>query len=109
MSVAFFGSSRVLLTFLDDSSGNVTAFHVKSETKAAESFNRQVKLVGRETESMVKKTMHNCGREYPKRCTELETDGIDNTISAYCTPEKNGPAKRINRTIRKTVLAKITH
>lgn len=52
----------------------------------------------------MKKFIFKGDRYYLRGCTEFEVDGINICSTTIYTPEENGRAERINRTLRNAVL-----
>lgn len=56
MSVVPVGGSRYFVTFIDEVSGHVSAFHMKTKAEAATLLKHLAKLAKRQTEGKVKKS-----------------------------------------------------
>ena len=100
-SVASLGGSRYYITFIDDSSKKVWVYFLKNKSNVFETFKKWKTMVKTETGLKVKCLRSNNGGEY-----------IDGGFSEYCvvqgikmektipgTPQQNGVAKRMNRTL----------
>lgn len=62
-----------------------------------------------QTKNKVRKIILHGGGEYLKGCAELDAVVTNIIITAYGTPEDNGRAERMNRTIKNAVSTKLTH
>ena len=99
--VASLGGSRYYITFIDDSSRNVWVYFLKNKSNVFETFKKWKAMVETETSLKVKCLISNNGGEY-----------IDEGFSGYYaaqrirmektipkTPQQNGVAERMNRTL----------
>uniref|UniRef100_A0A7N2LG47 Integrase catalytic domain-containing protein n=1 Tax=Quercus lobata TaxID=97700 RepID=A0A7N2LG47_QUELO len=100
-SVASLGGSRYYITFIDDSSRKVWVYFLKNKSDVFETFKKWKAMVETETGLKVKCLRSDNGGEY-----------IDGGFSEYCaaqgirmektipgTPQQNGVAERMNRTL----------
>ena len=98
---ASLGGSRYYITFIDDSSRKVWVYFLKNKSDIFETFKKWKAMVETETSLKVKCLRSNNGGEY-----------IDGGFREYCvaqgirmektipgTPQQNGVAKRMNRTL----------
>ncbi|RVW83244.1 Retrovirus-related Pol polyprotein from transposon TNT 1-94 [Vitis vinifera] len=99
--VASLGGSRYYITFIDDSSRKVWVYFLKNKSDVFETFKKWKAMVETETGLKVKCLRSDNGGEY-----------IDGGFSEYCaaqgirmektipgTPQQNGVAERMNRTL----------
>ena len=99
--VASFGGSRYYITFIDDSSKKVWVYFLKNKSDVSETFKKWKAIVETETSFKVKCLRSDNRGEY-----------IDGGFSEYCaiqgirmektipgTPQQNGVAERMNRTL----------
>uniref|UniRef100_A0A7N2RFG7 Integrase catalytic domain-containing protein n=1 Tax=Quercus lobata TaxID=97700 RepID=A0A7N2RFG7_QUELO len=99
--VASLGGSRYYITFIDDSSRKIWVYFLKNKSDVFETFKKWKAMVEIETSLKVKCLRSDNGREY-----------IDGGFSEYCatqgirmektipvTPQQNGVAERMNRTL----------
>nr|CAN62498.1 hypothetical protein VITISV_000081 [Vitis vinifera] len=99
--VASLGGSRYYITFIDDSSRKVWVYFLKNKSDVFETFKKWKVMVETETGLKIKCLRSDNGGEY-----------IDGRFSEYCaaqgirmektipgTPQQNGVAKRMNRTL----------
>uniref|UniRef100_A0A7N2MUY1 Retrovirus-related Pol polyprotein from transposon TNT 1-94 n=1 Tax=Quercus lobata TaxID=97700 RepID=A0A7N2MUY1_QUELO len=99
--VASLGGSRYYITFIDDSSRKVWVYFLKNKSDVFETFKKWMAMVETETGLKVKCLRSDNGGEY-----------IDGGFSEYCaaqgirmektipgTPQQNGVAERMNRTL----------
>ncbi|RVW52843.1 Retrovirus-related Pol polyprotein from transposon TNT 1-94 [Vitis vinifera] len=99
--VAYLGGSRYYITFIDDSSRKVLVYFLKNKSDVFETFKKWKVMVETETGLKVK-------------CLRSDNEGeyIDGRFSEYCvaqgirmekiiprTPQQNGVAERMNRTL----------
>lgn len=80
--VNYVGSARYCLTLNTDISADVSAFHMRPKAETATLLKRQATGWESQTESKVKKIIFDGCRECIKRCTKLDADGIDISITA---------------------------
>ena len=105
LEVETHGGNRYFLTFIDDSSRKVWIYFLRSKDLVFEHFKLFHALVERETGKKLKCLRSDNGGEYTSRlfrgyCTE---HGIRHERTIPRTPEQNGLAERMNRTIMEKV------
>lgn len=76
---------------------------MNTKCKAAQLLNRTVRWFERQTDRRLRRIALDGGRKYIKKKNELEEDGIEICVTAAYTPEENGGAERMNRTINNAV------
>ncbi|XXG47507.1 hypothetical protein AAC387_Pa02g2143 [Persea americana] len=90
-----------MLTFIDDYSMKVWIYTLKTKDQTFVTFKRWKEMVKKQTGRKVKKLRTGNGNEY--RLTEFENYYTDHSIVRHYTttetPQQNGVAKRMNRTI----------
>ncbi|CAH9074170.1 unnamed protein product [Cuscuta europaea] len=99
------GGSRYFLTFIDDASRKVWVYFLTTKDRVFESFKTFHVLVERETGKKLKCLRSDNGGEYTSKafdayCREY---GIRHEKSVPRTPQHNGVAERMNRTIMERV------
>lgn len=100
-----FSGSRFLLTFVDDYSRKVYVVPIKRKSDVFEEFKRFKMLAEMQCEAKIKVLRTDNGTEYTGNQFEnyLADCGIQHQKTAPYTPEQNGVAERINRTIMERV------
>ena len=99
--VASLGGSRYYITFIDDSSRKVWVYFLKNKSKVFENFKKWKAMVETETGLKVKCMRLDNGGEYINgRFSEYcATQGIRMEKTIPGTPQQNGMAKRMNKTL----------
>ena len=95
------GGNHYFLTLIDDFSRKVWIYLLKSKDQAFESFKSWKKLVENQTSKKIKTLrtdngLEFCNNEFNKFC---EKEGIQRHRTVRYTPQQNGVAERMNRTI----------
>lgn len=95
------GGARYLLTFVDDYSRMVFTYFLKKKSEVSKRFKEFKILVEKQTGKCVKTLRTDNGTEYCNEAMDdfLKKNGIVHQVSAPYTPEQNGKAERMNRTI----------
>uniref|UniRef100_A0AAG5CSP7 Retrovirus-related Pol polyprotein from transposon TNT 1-94 n=1 Tax=Anopheles atroparvus TaxID=41427 RepID=A0AAG5CSP7_ANOAO len=101
METASIGGNRYFITFIDDSSRKAFVYFLKSKTEVFETFKHFKSYAENQTGEKIKRIRSDNGREYMNREMKLFLcqAGIHHETSAPYTPEQNGLAERMNRTI----------
>ncbi|GJY24182.1 putative RNA-directed DNA polymerase [Tanacetum coccineum] len=100
-SVASIGGSRYYVTFIDDNSRKVWVYFLKNKSEVFNTFKKWKAAVENETNLRVKCLKSDNGGEYSSRdfieyCAE---NGIRMLKTVPETPQQNGVAERMNRTL----------
>nr|GFB26260.1 retrovirus-related Pol polyprotein from transposon TNT 1-94 [Tanacetum cinerariifolium] len=95
------GGKRYFLSIVDDYSIRVWVYLLRFKHEAFEKFKEWKKLVENQTERTVKKLktdngLEFCNREFKQLCIE---SGIARHLTVAGTPQQNGLAERMNRTL----------
>jgi transposase InsO family protein len=95
------GGARYMLTIIDDYSRKVWPYFLKHKSEAFSAFKEWKVMVERQTEKKVKKLridngMEFCSDEFNAYC---KSEGIVRHYTIPYTPQQNGVAERMNRTI----------
>jgi transposase InsO family protein len=110
MSVRSLGGAKYFVTFIDDFSRKVWAYALKSKDQVLEVFKQFQSSVERETEKKIKCIRTDNGGEYigpfDAYCKE---QGIRHQFTPPKTPQLNGLAERMNRTIVERVRCLLSH
>ncbi|GJP82026.1 hypothetical protein CLOP_g12146, partial [Closterium sp. NIES-67] len=103
--------SRYFVTFLDDFSRLSWVILVKTKDEVAKVFRRWIRYVERESGAKVKVLRSDRGGEYlgKELQTFLEEKGITHQLSVPYTPQQNGAAERLNRTLTDLARAILSH
>ncbi|GJP56276.1 hypothetical protein CLOM_g15349 [Closterium sp. NIES-68] len=103
--------NRYFVTFLDDFSRLSWVILVKTKDEVAKMFRRWIRYVERESGAKVKVLRSDRGGEYlgKELQTFLEEKGITHQLSVPYTPQQNGAAERINRTLTDLARAILSH
>lgn len=101
METQSIGKSRYILTFIDDFSRKVFVYFLKSKEEVLIKFSEFKQMVETQTERKVKAIRTDngteyCNNEFNKFC---KRNGIRHEKTAPYTPEQNGVAERMNRTL----------
>ncbi|CAA0819883.1 Unknown protein [Striga hermonthica] len=105
MEVESLGGSRYFLTFIDDASRKVWVYFLNTKDQVFEYFKSFHVMVERETEKKLKCLRSDNGGEYTSKEFDAycRTYGIRHEKSVPRTPQHNGVAERMNRTIMERV------
>lgn len=107
MPLKSIGGSKYFLTFTDDYSRKTVVFCLKSKDEVADYMRRYIARVERESDRKLKRIRTDNGLEFcNKQLTDLFNDlGIKHERTNTYTPQMNGVAERINRTLLDLVRA----
>lgn len=95
------GGSRYFITFIDECTNWVEVYFLKSKAEAKEAFQKYRAKVEKQTERKIKCLRTDNGLEYCSKDFDrmLEANGIRREKSSAYTPQQNGTAERMNRTL----------
>lgn len=95
------GGSRYFLTFIDDNTRKVFVYCLKSKTQVFDKFKGFKARVENESDHKIKKLHTDNGKEYITNEFQdyLRSNGIQHQLTVTYTPEQNGTAERMNRTL----------
>lgn len=101
MNVNSIGGARYIVTFIDDFTRRVAVYNIKYKSQVLEKFKEFKNLSENQLQKKIKKLRTDNGGEY---CSDefdkyLKEAGIIHQKSCPYTPEQNGLAERMNRTI----------
>ncbi|KFD63371.1 hypothetical protein M514_24458 [Trichuris suis] len=101
MQVRSFSGARYFISFIDDFSRKSFVYFLKNKNEALQKFKEFVAFVERKTSRKVKCLRTDNGREYVNEhfAQFLTANGIRHERSIPDTPEQNGIAERLNRTL----------
>ena len=111
MSVASVGGSSYFITFIDDFSRYVWVHIIKRKSDALEKFKSFLALIENQTDRQLKRFRSDNGGEYFSGEFDVfcEQRGIFREPTNPYTPQQNGVAERLNRTIMDNVRALLYH
>ena len=98
------GGNRYFVTFIDDKSRFTAVYFMKTKDQVLEKFKEYEAMVTNMTEKKIKILRSDNGGEYTSKefSNYLKEKGIQHQLSVPRTPQQNGVAKRMNRTIQET-------
>ncbi|KAJ8715602.1 hypothetical protein PYW07_010084 [Mythimna separata] len=101
METSSIGGARYYVTFIDDYSRKVSVYFMKNKSETLEKFKEFKNLVENETNKRIKILRTDNGKEYVNNEFKLFLckSGIQHQTSNPYTPQQNGMAERMNRTL----------
>ncbi len=95
------GGNRYFVTFIDGYSGWCELYLLKSKDLVFQAFKEYKNFAERQTGKKIKKLQSDNGREYCNKPFDdyLKQEGIQRRLTTPYTPQQNGVAERMNRTI----------
>ena len=99
LSIRSFGNKRYIITFVDEWSRHVFATALKRKDDALGAFDKYRKFFEKQYGHQIKSLHSDNGGEYVGINEYLEENGIRPERNAPYTPEQNGIAERMNRTL----------
>lgn len=95
------GGSLYFMTFIDDYSRKVFTYFLRSKDQVASTFIDYITLIENQTDRRIKVLRTDNGTEYVnKRMTDfLREKGIAHQLTCPYSPQQNGIAERMNRTL----------
>ena len=111
MSVDSIGRSRYFITFTDDYSRFVVTYTMKHKDEALDKFKEFVAMAETKFGYRITKTRSDNGGEYCSKAFEdhLKERGTQNEHTTPYTPQQNGTAERMNRTLMEKVRSMLYH
>ena len=105
MSAESLGGAEYFLTFIDDNTRNVWVYPLKHKDEVFDRFLKWKALVERSSGRKLKVLRTDNGGEYTSTKFEdyLKAEGVRHERTVAKTPEQNGVAERLNRTLVETV------
>lgn len=99
------GGAQYFLTFIDDKSHHVWVYFLKHKDQVFERFQHWKALVEKSSGKKLKTLRTDNGGEYTstKFETYLRSEGVRHELTVAKTPEQNGVAERMNRTLIESV------
>lgn len=101
MNINSVGGSKYFITFTDDFTRFVTVYMMKRKSEALEKFKEYVNLVEKQTGHKVKRLRCDNGGEYTSKAfvDYCKSNGIQRELTVPYSPQQNGIAERLNRTL----------
>lgn len=95
------GHAKYLLTFIDDFSRKVFVFFLKTKDETLSKFVEFRAFIEKQTGKQIKTLRTDNGGEYVSNAFDqfLKKNGIKHLMTIAYTPEQNGVAERMNRTL----------
>ena len=111
MKAESLGGARYFITFIDDYSRICYVFFLKQKSDAFEKFKEFEAQVTTMTGKKIKYLRTDNGGEYTSKQFEafLKEKGIKHELTCPYTPQQNGVAERMNRTLQEIALAQLQH
>ncbi len=111
LPVPFKGGALYFVTFIDDKSRWLTAFPIKSKSDCLSYFLKFRSFVENQTGRKIKAIRSDRGGEYMSNefKTFMSQNGIHHQKTCSYTPQQNGVAERMNRTLKDLVRAMPVH
>ena len=106
MSIDSVGGSRYFVTFIDDYLKYTTVYIIKHKSEVLQEFREYVDMVENFTGLRVKRVRSDNAQEYVSKHFKnyCKCCGIMRDDTVPYTPQQNGVAERMNRTIMETVM-----
>ena len=110
-SVASMGGSRYFVTFTDDYSRWCKVYFLKNKSEVFEKFKEFEAEVTNQTGQKIKAFRSDNGGEYTSADFKmyLKGKGIRHELTTPYTPQQNGLAERLNRTLQEMALSQLVH
>lgn len=101
MRISSLGGSKYIMTIIDDYSRYMTVYFLKNKSEALEKFKEFKMEAEKQTGQKVKSMRSDNGKEYVNSAFSqfLVENGIVHQKSCPYTPQQNGVAERVNRTL----------
>ena len=111
LQVESIGGSRYFVTFIDDYSRCVSIHFIKYKTEVFEKFKHFEAMVTKECGLPIRKLRTDNGGEYMSKDfqTYLALKGIEHQLTVPHSPQQNGVAERLNRTLMESTRAMLSH
>eukprot|EP00171_Calliarthron_tuberculosum_P002750 IDg2750t1 len=96
------GGAKYFVTFIDDKSRSVTVYPIATKSECFETFRRFQRYAERRTGRKIRAIRSDGGGEYTSNTFRdfLERNGIAQQMTVSYTPQQNGVAERMNRTLK---------
>ena len=109
LQVESIGGSRYFVTFIDDYSRCVSVYFINHKTEVFERFKLFEAMVTKECGEPIMKLRTDNGGEYYVQGAYLTSKGIEHQLTIPYSPQQNGVAERLNRTLMEAARAMLSH
>ena len=111
MQTESFGGAKYFVTFIDDYSRCVTVYPMKHKSEVLDRFKEWEAAVTNQIDCKIKTLRTDNGGEYTSTEFEdfLKEKGIRHETTVPHSPQQNGVAERMNRTLQEAALSMILH
>ena len=109
MSFPSFGKARYYVSFIDEFSGFICIYPIKSKSEVDGKFRTFMAWIERKGDCRIKTLHSDNGGEYVALESFLEENGIEARGSSAYSPQENGIAERANRTIVESARSMLRH
>ena len=111
MSIASFNGAVYFMSFIDDNSRKSWIYFLKTKREALEKFKIFKALVENESGLRLRALRTDNGGEYMSHAFQdyLQSNGIRHELTAPYTPQQNGIAERLNRSIMERARSMLHH
>ena len=111
MLTASYGGAKYFVTFIDDYSRICRVYFMRTKDEVLSKFMEYEAEVANQTDKRIKVLRTDNGGEYTSKQFEdyLKMKGIMHQKTVPHSPQQNGVAERLNRTINEIALAQIVH
>ena len=111
MSIESLGGAKYFVTFVDDFSRICQVHFLKNKSEVLDKFKQFEAAVSLECDYSIKRLRTDNGGEYTSRDfgNYLKLKGIKHEFTTPYTPQQNGVAERMNRTLQDIALALMSH
>ncbi|CDF32368.1 unnamed protein product [Chondrus crispus] len=111
LEVQSIGGSRYFITFVDDHSNWVVVYTMRNKSEAFAKYKLYEKLAQTHTGRKVKVLRTDRGGEYlsTEFKSHLDLNSMQHQLTTAYTPEQNGVAERLNRTLIDLVRSRLSH
>lgn len=105
------GGSRYFVTFVDDYAKYISVHFIKNKSEAFEKFKLFEAMVSKECDDSIVKLRTDNGGEYLSKDFQayLASKGIEHQLTIPHSPQQNGVAERLNRTLMESARAMLSH
>lgn len=95
------GGAKYFMTFIDDFSRYLFIYILHNKSQALDTFKDFKRLLEKQTGKKIKKLRSDNGKEYVNHNMKnfLKHEGIEHQLTVRYTPQQNGTAERMNRSI----------
>ena len=105
------GGNKYFVTFVDDYSRCCAVYFLKSKAEVSEKFKQFERRVANDSSQNIASLWSDNGGEYVSEEFEsyLESKGIHHELAVPYSPEQNGVAERMNRTLLESARSMMVH